>query len=379
MDATHPQPSSSTGVARGRTTKWLGRIDWYIIKTFLGTFVFSIILILSIAIVFDINEKINHFLKPEVSLYEIVFHYYLNFVPYYANLFSPLFVFISVIFFTTKLAENSEIIAMLASGMSFKRLLRPYLVAATVIAAVTFVLNNYIIPPSTKQRQAFENAYIKNKKIEYKESVQAEVEDDVFMFIKFFDAIEQTGSEFSLDRFEGRELRSRLTAERISYSEQTGWTLFNYRIRDFDGVTEVDQVGSRLDTLIPINPTDFLVTEHDVETMTSPELSAYVERQSDRGVDNAKLFAIELHKRYAAIFSAFILTFIGAVLSAKKVKNGMGVNIAIGIGLCAGYILFSTISTTFANSGAMPPWLSAWLPNFVFVLLALLLWRKAPQ
>lgn len=366
-------------VTKRHKSPWLGKLDRYLIKTFLGTFVFSIVLILSIAIVFDINEKINDFLKPEVSLYEIVFHYYLNFIPYYANLFSPLFVFISVIFFTTKLADNSEIIAMLASGMSFRRLLRPYLVAATVIAGVTFVLNNYIIPPSTKQRQVFENAYVKNKKIEYAESVQLEVEKDVFMYIRTFNAVDKTGYDFSLDRFEGRDLRSRLTADRAYYDTLGRWRLYNYRLRDFDGLREIDRVGGEMDSVIPIAPSDFLVTAKDVETMTSPQLSEYVHRQSERGVDNAKLFAIELHRRYAAVFSAFILTFIGAVLSAKKVKNGMGVNIAIGIGLCAGYILFSTVSTTFANSGAMPAWLAAWLPNFVFVLLALLLWRKAPK
>lgn len=376
-DVASPEPIAQ--VKRTGRVPWLGRVDWYIIKTFLGTFVFSIALILSIAIVFDVNEKINDFLKPEVSLYEIVFHYYLNFIPYYANLFSPLFVFISVIFFTTKLAENSEIIAMLASGMSFKRLLRPYIVSATVIAAVTFVLNNYIIPPSTKQRQAFENAYVKNKKVEYAESVQLEVEKDVFLFIKSFNANDKTGYDLALDRFEGRELRSRLTAQRAYYDTLGRWTIYSYRIRDFEDGKETAKVGSEMDTIIPIAPSDFLVSEKDVETMTSPELSLYVERQSERGVDNAKLFAIELHKRYAAIFSAFILTFIGAVLSAKKVKNGMGINIAIGIGMCAGYILFSSISTTYANSGAMPPWLAAWLPNFVFILLALSLWRKAPQ
>lgn len=363
-----------------RHIPWLSRIDRYIIKKFLGTYVFSIGMILSIAIVFDINEKIGEFMRPEVTLYEIVFDYYLNFVPYYANLFSPLFVFISVIFFTTKLAEHTEIVAMLASGLSFRRLLRPYFLAASVIATTTFLLSNYIIPPSTKTRVNFEEKYIRKKKATYAESIQMEVQPQVFMFIKTFELSNQTGYDFALERFEGRDLRSRLTAERVSYNPKSQiWTLYNFRRRDFTEMHETDSVGGSIDSLIGITPEDFLVSVKDVETLTSPQLKSYIDRQNQLGVGTAKLFAIELHRRYASVFSAFVLTFIGAVLSSKKVKNGMGINMAIGLGLCAGYILFSTITSTFAITGKLSPMLSAWLPNFVFVFLALLLWRKAPQ
>lgn len=384
-----PQPSTPSAPVRSeagdasRTSRvhrpWLGQIDRYIIRTFLGTYFFSILLILSIAIVFDINEKIDAFLKPEVTLYEIVFHYYLNFVPYYANIFSPLFVFISVIFFTTRLATNSEIIAMLASGLSFRRLLRPYFVSASVISALSFVLSNYVIPPGNKQRIDFENTYVKNKRIEYAEGIHLEVEPDVFFFIRSYHAPDKAGFGIALERFEGRDIRSRLTAERAVYDTLGRWTLYGYRKREFGDYKETLTTGHQLDTIIPIAPADFLVTERDVQTLTSPQLSEYIDKQSERGVGNAKLFAIELHRRYAAVFSAFILTFIGAVLSAKKVKNGMGVNIAIGLLLCMGYILFTTVTSTFAISGGLPPWLAAWLPNFVFVVLALSLWRKAPQ
>lgn len=374
LDATPQAPSH--GQPRRR---FVGLIDWYIIRTFLGTYFFAILLIISVSIVFDINEKIDSFLKPEVTLYEIVFHYYLNFVPYYANMFSPLFVFISVIFFTTRMAENSEIIAILASGMSFKRLLRPYLLSALVISSITFVLNNYIIPPGNKQRFDFENTYIRNKRIEYAESVHVEVERGTFLFIGSYSASNKTGYDIALESFEGRDIRTRLTAERAVYDTLGRWSLYGYRHRQFGDYHEDLQVGESLDTIIPIAPSDFLVTEKDVETLTSPELSRYIDKQSERGVGNAKLFAIELHKRYAAVFSAFILTFIGAVLSAKKVKNGMGLNIAIGLAMSFGYILFTTITSTFAINGSLPPWLSAWLPNFIFVILALSLWRKAPQ
>ncbi len=358
---------------------YLGRVDWYIIRTFLGTYFFSILLIISVSIVFDINEKIDSFLKPEVTLYEIVFHYYINFVPYYANMFSPLFVFISVIFFTSRMAENSEIIAMLASGMSFKRLLRPYFISALVISAITFVLNNYIIPPGNKQRLDFENTYVRNKRVEYAEGIHMEVKPQVFFFLRAYSAYNKTGQEVALERFEGRDLRSRLTADRAEYDTLYRWRLYNYREREMGDYEEKVKTGEMLDTIIPIAPSDFLVGERDAEMLTSPQLRAQISKQAERGVGNAKLFAIELHKRYAAVFSAFILTFIGAVLSAKKVKNGMGLNIAIGLGMSFGYILFSTVTSTFAISGGMAPWLAAWLPNFVFVLLALALWRKAPQ
>lgn len=357
----------------------LGKVDAYIISTFLGTFVFCIALIISVSVVFDINEKIDYFIKPEVSWRDIIFAYYVNFVPYYANMFSPLFVFISVIFFTSKLADNSEIIAMMASGMSFKRILRPYFVAASLIALLTFVLNNYVIPPSNKTRNHFENTYIKNKSVEFVKGVHMEMEPGVFLFIRSFNAPNKSGDSFALESYEDGDLRSRLSAERVSYDTLGRWTLYTYRQRTFEGLEEKTHVGERIDTVLSVTPQDFMVSEKDVETMTSPQLSEYIDRQTQRGVGNAKLFAIELHKRYAAVFSAFILTFIGAVLSAKKVKNGLGLNIAIGVGLSLGYIFFMTVTSTFAVTGGLPPWAAAWLPNLVFVLLAFLLWRKAPK
>lgn len=358
---------------------WLSKVDRYIMRTFLGTYFFSIVLILAVSVVFDINEKIDDFIKPEVSLYEIVFHYYLNFIPYYANLFSPLFVFISVIFFTTKMAENSEIIAMLASGLSFKRLLRPYMLSAGVISAISFGLTNYVIPPGNKLRHEFENTYIKNKRVEYAEGVHIEVEPSTYLFIRTFQAYDKTGYDLALERFEGRNLVARLTADRAVYDTLGQWTLYGYRDRTLGPYEETLSTGYELDTIIPIAPSDFLVSVRDVETLTSPELSAYIDKQNERGVGNAKLFAIELHKRYASVFAAFVLTFIGAVLSSRKVKNGMGINIAIGLGMSMLYILFTTVASTFAVNTSMEPWLAAWIPNFVFALAALGIWPKAPR
>ena len=357
----------------------IGIVDRYIIRTFLGTYFFSILLIISVSIVFDINEKIDDFLKPEVSLYEIVFHYYLNFVPYYANMFSPLFVFISVIFFTSKLADNSEVIAMLASGMSFKRLLRPYLLSAAVISLLSFILNNYVIPPGNKTRHDFENAYIKNKRTEFAEGVQLEVKPNTIFSIQSYTRSSKTAYQVALDSFHKKDLSCRLTAESAVYDTLGKWQFINYRERRFTKYKEILKTGATLDTVLGVDPEDFLITAKDVETLTSPQIRSYISKQKMRGVGNVQLFEIEYHKRFASVFSAFILTFIGAVLSSKKVKNGMGINIAIGLGLSFGYILFMTITSTFAINGLLLAWVAAWLPNLIFVIIAMALWRKAPQ
>ena len=358
---------------------WLGRVDRYIIRTFLTTLVFSIALILAIAVVFDVNAKISDFLKPEVPLSKIFFHYYLNFIPYYANMFSPLFVFISVIFFTSNLAANTEIIAMLSSGMSFRRLLRPYMVAAAIIALVTYLLNAFIIPSGNKVRLAFEDQYLRSKVAKYTSNIQIAIDKDVYLYIREYESQERIAYSLAVDEFKGRSLVSRMTADEARYDTLDRWHLQDFHIRRFSGLRATDTVGYDLDTNLRIRPSDFLVNEKDVEKMRNDQLERYIARQKERGASNTKLFQVELHKRYAAIFSAFILTFIGCVLSAKKMKNGLGINLVIGFSLCLGYIVATTVTAQFSNVGMMAPWLAAWLPNFVFVLFAFLLWRKAPQ
>ena len=309
----------------------LKRIDWYIIKQFLGTYIFAIALIIAISVVFDINEKIDKFLSPDVPLKAIVFDYYMNFIPYFANLFSPLFTFIAVIFFTSKLADNSEVIAMLASGMSFRRLMLPYAISAGVIALSTFVLNAYIIPPANATRIDFQNKYIKNKKVDYVRSAQLEIEPGVIAYFDRYDARSGMGYRFSLEHFEDKKMISRLTANSIKYDSLYNWTLIDYMIRDFDGMREHITEGSRMDTTLTIVPSDFLISVNDCETMTSSELSTYIDRQKKRGIGNIQTFQIEYHKRFAAIMAAFILTSIGASLSSRKIKGGMGLNIGIGL------------------------------------------------
>lgn len=357
----------------------LKKIDWYIIRKFIGTYVFSILLIISISVVFDINEKIDKFLQPEVPLHAIIFDYYMNFIPYYANLFSPLFTFIAVIMFTSKLADKSEIIAMLASGVSFRRLMLPYLISAAMIAGVTFMLNSYVIPPANITRIDFQNRYIKNKKVDYAANVQLEVEPGVIAYFDRYDDKGSIGYRFDLQRFEGKKLVSRLTAKTIKYDSLYKWTLVDYMIRDFDGMKESVTSGSRKDTTLTIVPSDFLISTTDSEVMTSPRLKVYIDRQKKRGIANIQLFEIEYHKRFAAIMAAFILTIIGASLSSRKIKGGMGLNIGIGLGLSFSYILFTTITSTFAINGYVSPMVAAWIPNILYTFIAIFLYRRAPR
>ena len=354
-------------------------LDRYIIKKFLGTFVFSIALIISISVVFDINEKIDKFITNNASAHEIVFDYYLNFIPYYANLFSPLFVFIAVIFFTSKLASNSEIIAILSNGISFKRLLKPYMISATIIAIVTFIFGSFIIPPSNVKRVQFEDTYVRKKSVDYASKIQLQAAPGVIAYFGSYDNSTKTGYSFSLDKFNNNHLESRLTANKIEYDSAYQWTIKNYQIRDFQGLEETITSGTSIDTTLYITPRDFLISETDHQLMTTPNLSKYIKSQRQRGIGNIQAFEIEYHSRFASIMSAFILTIIGAALSARKVKGGMGLNIGIGLALSMGYILFMTISATFAVSGLVSPMIAAWIPNVVFSIIALFIYTKAPN
>jgi len=263
----------------------LQRLDWYIIKKFLGTYFFAILLIITISVVFDINEKIDKFLQPEVPLNAIIFDYYLNFIPYFANLFSPLFTFIAVIFFTSKLADNSEIIAMLASGMSFRRLMLPYGISAGIIALMTFVLGSYIIPPANETRIEFQNTYIRNKRTDVVRNFQVEIEPGVIAYFDRYDDRSGMGYRFSLEHFDGKQLISRLTANSIKHDSLYQWTVIDYIIRDFDGMKEHVTSGTRKDTTLTIIPSDFLISPTDCETMTTPEMATYINRQKQRGID----------------------------------------------------------------------------------------------
>lgn len=362
---------------------YIKRLDRYIIGKFIGTYFFAILLIIGLAIVFDFNENLSKFTTYHAPWKAIVFDYYMNFVPYFANLFSPLFVFIAVIFFTSKMAGNSEIISILAAGISFKRLLRPYMISCVFISTMSFILAAYVIPHGTVIRQNFESLYKNNKKNTSAENVQLQVDKGVIAYIQHYDNRMKRGYGFCLDKFENKKLVSHMTASEIQYDtiseSKYHWKVQNWKIREMRGMRETIISGIQRDTVIQMEPIDLVYSKGQQETFTSPELSDYISKQINRGSSNVVRYQVEYHKRIATSFASFILTIIGASLSSRKRKGGMGMYLGLGLALSFLYIMLQTISATFAINAGTPPILAAWVPNILFAIVAWFCYRQAPN
>ncbi|OQY05947.1 MAG: hypothetical protein B6I20_00110 [Bacteroidetes bacterium 4572_117] len=355
-------------------------IDLYIIKKFLGTFSFALIMIMAVVIVFDVAEKVDDFMEKEVGWYEIVFVYYMNFIPYFANFFSPLFVFISVIFFTSKLTSDSEIVAILTSGVSYRRLMLPYFISAFFLAVGSFFLTGYIIPEANKKRIGFELEYIYNKQGFYDRNVHKQIEPGVFAYIESYDNSRDIGHRFSLEKFHGKKLVSKLVADRVLWdSTKQKWSVRNYYIRDYIGSNEKISSGNSLDTLINLNPEDFKRALKSIETLNSKELGVFIETQRMRGDEKIEAYKVEEYRRMAFPFSTFILTLIGVSLSTQKRRGGTGINIGIGLTLSFLYILFMQIFTELAKANTIPSLLAVWLPNLMFLTIGGFLYYIAPK
>ena len=356
------------------------KIDKYIIRKFIGTYIFAILLIIGIVIIFDISEKIDDFVDKSAPLKEIIFSYYANFVPYYMNMFSPMFVFIAVIFFTSKLASNSEIIAILAGGISFKRMMYPYLLSAFAIAAFSLLLNLFVIPSANKGRIDFEQQYIKKRYENSGRNMHYQISPGIFMYMESFSTWNDTGYKFTLESVEGHQVVSKLSAESAQWDSTGGfWKLKNYNIRKYEDGKEVIKTGRSLDTTLVITKEDFYRRKKTVETLSYPQLNNLIETQQMRGDQMVKYALIEKHTRFALPFSAFILTVIGVSLSSQKRRGGIGMNIGIGIALSFSYILFLRFSQMFVHTGTLPPFVAMWLPNFIFAIIAVVLYRMAPK
>lgn len=356
-------------------------MDWYIIGKYMGTFFLCIGLSIAVMVVFDYNEHIERL--KDATLKELVFEYYLNFIPFYTNMFSSLFAFLAVIFFTSKMADNSEIIAMFSTGLSFKRMLVPYIISACLISGMSLALSAYFIPKGGVKRVAFENRYTQKSKVKQSvRNMQLEVSDGVIAYIESYQDLNKTAYKFCLDSIDNKRLVSHLTARTAVYDtlRQYHWILKNYTIRNLGNDREVVIQGVELDSLIMMEPSDIMIVRGQQETMTSAELRQFINKQKKRGVGAAlREFEIEYHKRFAMAFTSIILTFIGVSLSSRKRKGGMGLHLGIGIGLCFAYILFQEVSSTFAISGSMSAFWAEWLPNLVFVPVAAYLYIKAPK
>jgi lipopolysaccharide export system permease protein len=378
MEGTNDNKTFGTALALLKTKI----IDRYIVRKFLGTFFFSLLLILTIAVVFDFAEKIDNFMEKSAPVKAIIFDYYLNFIPFFATLFSPLFVFISVIFFTSKMAANTEIIAILNSGMSFRRMMWPYFLSSLFIAIFAFLLTNFVIPKANLHRIDFEDKYYRTsaRRIPVM-NIHRQVFRNVLIYMESFNPISQSGRNFTIERFdENGKLRSKLNGNLVRYDTATKkWVVINYHLRNITDQEDIITSGDRLDTALNINPSDFSRSPGFVGTMTYTELNNYVNQLRLQGSDELNLFLIEKHKRIANPFSVFILTLIGVSLSSRKIRGGIGMNIGIGLGLSFSYILFMQFASQFSIKGNLEPMLAMWIPNILYAVIGLVLYKLAPK
>jgi len=355
-------------------------IDWYIIRKFIGTYLFSILVISVIVVIFDLSEKVDDFAKTKPSLYDVVVNYYFNFIPYIANMFSPLFVFITVIFFTSKMAGHSEIIAILSGGVSFRRLMYPYFLSTLIIFVMTLTLSLFVIPPANSQRLSFEEKYLNKKVSNTSSNIHFQLDESRYVYMSNFSTWDNSAYRFSLEEFDGPKLRSKLTSDRAVWDTSfNGWRVQNYVIRTIEDSTEVITRGASLDTVISITAADLRRFKELYEALNLWELNETIARLKLRGDESVKYALIEKNTRIAIPFSVFILTLMGVSLSSRKMREGMGIKIGVGIALSFCYILFLRFSEMFVYADTLPPFIALWLPNLLFAFVAIGLYIKAPK
>lgn len=355
-------------------------IDWYIIRKFLGTFFFTLILLVFIVIIFDISEKIDDFLNHDTPLSEIVFDYYLNFIPYFVNLFSYLLIFISVIFFTSQMASRSEIVAILSSGISFRRMLFPYLFSSVILGILSFFLTNFVIPYTNQSMLEFENKYTRDEKTTSDMNVHKQISPGTFIYMENFSLTTKVGYKFSLERFQNRELTYKIIADKISYdSIRKSWKLEHYFKRTINGLNETLLKGTAMDTILPIGPKDFIEDIEEVKIMGYSQLRKHIAMKKLRGDADLQAYEVKKYERWAFPFASIILTLIGVAVSSRKVRGGIGFHLGFGLALTFIYILFMQISSVFGAFGNIPPYLAVWIPNIFFGIIALALIRMAPK
>ena len=358
----------------------MNKLDWYIVKKFLGTFFFTLTLILLIVIVFDISEKIDDFLESEVTIKSIIMDYYLNFIPYFGNLFSPLFIFISVIFFTSKMANDTEIIAILNSGMSFRRLLKPFMISALVLGVLSFVLGNFVIPSSNSERINFENKYLKSKRYSRAKNIHMQVQPGQYIYMESFNSTRNVGYKFTLENFKNGKLASKLKSDYIQYDTLSHkWTINKYEVREFSDNGEIISNGTSIDTILNLSAHDFTKRKSLVETMNMFELNDYIADEELKGSEQLVYHKIEKHKRVAFPFASIILTLIAVAIASRRTRGGIGIHLGIGILIAFTYILFMQVSTTFATNSNLAPVLAVWIPNLCYMVLAGVLLNKASE
>ncbi len=356
-------------------------IDKYIIKKYIGTFFFAISLLIVIVIIFDLSENVDSFLRHNAPWQEIVFHYYVPFIPYFINLFIYLFTFIAVIFFTSKMAGHTEVIAILSSGISFRRFLYPYLVAAMLLLCMSLYFSNFLIPQTNTIRRQFKNEYMENLLQGAGRNIHVQIGKDEFVYMESYNAYIHTGYNFSWEKYDGNELKYKMLGNVLINDtlQPNKWYFSSYVERYIDGDKEYIVKGEDLDTVIPLSPKDFYMVKEDFEEMNFFELRDQIADMKMKGKEGVKNYQFEMHQRFASPFAILILTFIGTALSSRKVRGGIGVHLGLGIAIAFSYILFMSFTKAFAISGNVPPALAAWIPNILYCILAIYFLKKAPK
>tara|TARA_B110000459_G_scaffold56239_1_gene63159 strand:+ start:1071 stop:2195 length:1125 start_codon:yes stop_codon:yes gene_type:complete len=359
----------------------LKKLDIYIIKKFLGTFFFTLLMVICVIIVFDISEKLEDFLKNNAPMKAIIFDYYLNLVPYLANMLSPLFIFIAVIFFTSKMASNSEIVAILSGGVKFNRFLRPFLICAFLLSGLSYYLNNFLIPAANKDRLDFEEVYYRNKLRNFSKDIHIKIDDGTFIYMSNFVVDLNLGNNFSLEKFNPNgDLSYKLLSDNAKWDTTTNqWMVTNFVERKINGLEETVNSGAKKYLDINLKPEEFKRRTNYIIAMDYFELNDFIEEQKFKGSQQVVIYEVEKHQRIAYPFATFILTLIGVSISSRKVRGGIGLHIGLGLLVSFSYILFMRVSSTFAINSGMPVILAVWIPNIIYSLLAFYLMKKAPK
>lgn len=357
------------------------KIDKYIFKKFIGTFFFAITMLIIIVIIFDLSENIDSFLKHNAPWQRVVVDYYITSIPYYINLFIYLFTFIAVVFFTSKMAAHTEVIAILSSGVSFWRFLYPYLLASVTLAVMSFYLGNFLIPKTNEIRRKFKDEYMERLSQSAGRNVHIQIGKDEFVYVESYNIVKENGYRFSWEKYDGNELKFKALAD-ILYHDSVipnKWRIDPYVIRYIDGEQERIVKGRDLDTIINLYPKDLYKMKEDYEEMNFYELRDHFREMKAKGSEGVKAYQVEMHQRMASPGAVIILTLIGAALSSRKVRGGIGMHLGIGITIAFSYILFMQISKSFAISGSLSPFVAAWIPNLIFCIIGIYLLKKAPK
>jgi lipopolysaccharide export system permease protein len=354
-------------------------IDRYILWKFLSTFVFVVLILVAVVCVIDITEKNEEFIRNKLSILEIA-RYYMDYIPHIANFTTPITVFITTVFVTAKMAGNTEIVAILSSGISFRRMMLPYFIGACILSAVSFYLTGWAIPDGNKTRVAFEVKYIKKPFYYDERNIHMKVAPKTYLYMESYNNQNNTGYRVTLETVEDNQLKAKLSGSRIEWDEENEkWKIRDWMMREIDGFKETITKGRELDTVLSIHPKDFGNKYRLNEALTITELDEMIAALRDRGADDVETYEIEKYIRYMSPFAVLILTFIGVIVSARKTRGGAGFQIALGFAICFIYIIFFIMSRTIAETGSINPILGVWLPNIIFTIVGLVMYKTVPR